>query len=102
MILAANLQRALRDAYPDATNRPAELVKRGKCAVGISVIKRLLRPKTAKDPYPTLETLVRLATALGISVFELVIDARDMRSLSPTNPEDRGELVDKGRDLKRS
>lgn len=101
MILAANLRRALRDAYPDASNRPAEFRKRTRCDVGLSVIKRLLKPQNANDPYPKLDTLVRLARALGISVYELVIDARDMRGLSNNGPEDGGELVAKGRDLKR-
>lgn len=50
--------------------------------VGKSVINRLLKPKTADDPYPTLETLVRLANGLGIGVYELVIDSRGMRELN--------------------
>lgn len=65
----------------DDANRPLALTKKGQCEVGVSVIKRLLRPKADTDPYPTLETLVKLATALDITVFELVIDAHDMRSI---------------------
>lgn len=69
--------------------------------VGKSVINRLLKPKTQDDPYPTLETLVRLANGLGIGVYELVIDARGMRELSERTARlGMAERVEKVRSLK--
>lgn len=67
--------------------------------VGKSVINRLLKPKTSDDPYPTLETLVRLANGLGIGVYELVIDSRGMRDLSERGYKEP-ERVEKVRSLK--
>lgn len=84
-ILAANLYKAMARVFKDEANRPVALMR--KTDVGQSVIKRLLKPKTKSDPYPTLETLVRLAGGLGISVFELVIDAHDMRGISSNKTE---------------
>lgn len=78
-VLAINLRRALAKKLAKETNRPVALSNR--TGVGKSVISRLLKPKDALDPYPTLETLVRIANGLGIGVFELVIDASDMRDL---------------------
>lgn len=77
--LAINLRRALAKKLPKDSNRPVALSNR--TGVGKSVISRLLKPKGPDDPYPTLETLVRIANGLGIGVFELVIDASDMRDL---------------------
>lgn len=77
--LAVNLQRAMARTFKDEPNRPLALEKR--TGIGKSGINRLLRPKTKDDPYPTLATLVRLADGLKISVFELVVDAHDMRDI---------------------
>lgn len=68
--------------------------------VGKSVINRLLKPKNQDDPYPTLETLVRLANGLGIGLYELVIDSRDMRELSDRGLHREPERVEKVRSLK--
>jgi hypothetical protein len=98
--LANNLHRAMAKKFKDEPNRPAALEKTSE--VGKSVIKRLLKPKNEKDPYPTLETLVRLAHGLGIDVFELVIDAQGQRELADREP--RSNAVDRvpdARDLKR-
>lgn len=77
--LAINLRRAMAKKLSRESNQPVAL--QNKTGVGKSVISRLLKPKGADDPYPTLETLVRLANGLGLGVFELVIDASDMREL---------------------
>lgn len=98
--LAINLRRAMADCdrLRDKPNKAVAL--ESITEVGKSVINRLLKPKNQDDPYPTLETLVRLANGLGIGLYELVIDSRDMRELSERGPHREPERVEKVRSLK--
>lgn len=98
--LAINLRRAMAecDKLREKPNKAVAL--ESITDVGKSVINRLLKPKNQDDPYPTLETLVRLANGLGIGLYELVIDSRDMRELSDRGLHREPERVEKVRSLK--
>lgn len=101
LTLAINLRRAMTDCARLREKPNKAVALEAITEVGKSVINRLLKPKDQDDPYPTLETLVRLANGLGIGVYELVIDSRDMRELNERTARlSTPERVEKVRGLK--
>lgn len=99
---ATNLKNEMVDRYGSVDEAITALVK-DKIA-GRSTLYRLINADTPAYPWPKLNTLVSIANGLGISIVQLVGNARDIRLqlIRGSEAHESDRAADNVRDLKRN